>query len=119
MTRSYLGELEFERRVEAYRETPTDKEAAKRLRIPRVTYASWRKRHGLPPKWEGHVSHEEHERRRMAYEATSNDTEAAQILGTTPGLVKQWRRANGLPTKSRLPPLAASAVEASVAVAEA
>lgn len=98
--RTHLGIEETERRIAAYAATNTDKEAAKLLRIPRVTYASWRKRHGLPPKWKGHLGEHEHARRLQAYETYPDDVSAAAALGLARGLFRQWRRLQGLPSRN-------------------
>lgn len=81
-----LSRHETRRRLVAYRATRTDREAAQRLGLKRMTFALWRIRHRLPAKGVGlhpgrPLPPHEVARRRRALETSGSLREAARRLG--------------------------------------
>lgn len=94
-----LAAAEGERRRGAYEATGSDKEAAASLGLKTITFAMWRKRSGLPAKYDRRLPSPEEARRVAVHAAATSDEDAACALGIGRKSFETWRKSRGLPPK--------------------
>lgn len=100
-----LPAAEVTRRLTAFAQAKTDREAAKLLGFSESTFRNWRVRQGIESKntWNGTpISDAEFDRRIEAWASSPSRLEAAKELGMTLGAFGWWQQTQGLPANSRL-----------------
>lgn len=98
-----LGRDEETRRLRAYRNAPSDADAARALGLSKIGFVNWRRGRGLPSKAKPgpYVGPAEEQRRLRAYHATRSDSLAAKDLGISRSAFTAWRRSRGLRADGR------------------
>lgn len=95
------------RRIDAYHETTSDGEAARRLGMRPIAFAEWRRRRDVPAKHPrpGNpiLGVREQSRRLAAYRAEATDGDVARALGISRNAFRTWREIQSLPAKRDRP----------------
>ena len=102
-----LPAREERRRRAAHRASESDRDAAARLGLPRMTYTMWRRRRGLPPKGVGRpakprLSKSEVARRLRIIQESKWVAAAAKRMGLDVGSVYRFLRKHAVTTPYRL-----------------